>query len=141
MNLSRFVRTTYDVAKPMSRLALGGLGPLIEYNIARGQGHGVPYSMGRGLVMGGLWTIAPTALITSYMLWNLGQPLGSISANWIYTRRGAISRISRPFSPDFRDNPMAMRERYMMQQEAMSSYSRARGIFGREAALMSRRYG
>ena len=152
MNLSTSARMAFNTLKNKSwtvgRHQVGtgtllGMGavPLIEYHMARGEGHGIPYSMGKAVAWGGALLIAPhAAMAASIMTQTLpGLAYGGWSA--YRNKQASLRKTVEPFSPDFRDNPFAMRERYMLQTEAMTSFRRSKSILGREASLMARRYG
>ena len=148
MNAARGARVAYNTVTKKGfgghiLRGAGGLGfmSLMEFGTARGEGHGLLYSMGKAGIMGALWTIAPTSM-TIYMLGREVAPaIGNAAWGRMRRSQGTMNRVGRPFSAEFQDSPGAMRERVMLQQEAMTSYNRARSIFGREASMMSRRYG
>ena len=145
MNKASAIRLGNNIKEGIGGNALryggGAAWSLIEYGAARREGHGMLYSTGRAAVVTGLYTIAPTWAILGYMGYSLGGPMAKAGLLWGQGRRSAISRIGRPFSPDFRDNPTAMRERQLLANELNASAGNRRGVRGREAQMMAKRYG
>lgn len=123
------------------RGALALILPYTEYRSARAEGHGMLYSAGKGVVLGGAFAIAPLA--TSALLFG-GPLLRAASAAGVsfaaYGPQNLRGRF-RPFSSELRDTPRAQQERNLTTQEAVASYNRARSILGREATVVHRRYG
>jgi hypothetical protein len=114
---------------------------VIEMAHARAEGRGLLYSVGRAAVMTGLYTIAPTWAILGYIGYSAGTPLAYGATKWGMNRSAAVTRVGKPFSPDYIDNPMAMRERQMLARDLQASSAGTRRVGGREALLAARRYG
>jgi hypothetical protein len=111
-----------------------------DYGASRREGHGALYSFGRAGAVAGMMTIAPfgsTLFMMSPMLTMAAR--AGVSAYW--GARGRVSGSMRAFNNQFQDSPGALQERQSMQQEAQISANRARSLMGREASIMSRRYG
>ncbi len=146
MNLARNVNVAKNAIQSRSggtlfRGALGLIIPYTEYRAARAEGHGLLYSAGKGVVLGGAFALAPIA--TSAILF--GGPLvrAATAAGVSFAASGppAMRARFRPFSSELRDTPRAQQERNLTTQEAVASFNRARSILGREATAVHRRYG